>query len=268
MSLKLVAIGGGENGRQRNNGTSVPYETANIDREIIRLTNKSNPNFLFLGHAQNNAEMEQRYFDTMINIYGNIFGCNCKTIKRDELSNGDPKINELIDWADIIYEGGGDTLGMIELWRESGFDRILKNAWLNGKVICGVSAGANCWFSSCSSDSLKIRHNDPNAPMISVDCLGWFDAFFTPHCNVANENTNRLEHMQESLRNTELIGIGISNCCALEIIDDNYRLVTDDASNYGIDAYGIKSYWKNGKYIVEFLDTSENFKKTDALFSK
>lgn len=104
--------------------------------------------------------------------------------------------------------------------------------------------------------------------MISVDCLGWFDAFFTPHCNVANENTNRLEHMRESLRNSELIGIGISNCCALEIIDDNYRLVTDDASNYAIEAYGIKSYWKNGKYIVEFLDTSENFKKIDALFSK
>lgn len=115
MSKKLVAIGGGENGRLRNNGTRVPYETENIDREIIKLTNKTNPNFLFLGHAQNSEEMEQRYFDTMVNIYRNIFGCNCKTIKRDELSNSDSKINELIDWADIIYEGGGDTLGMIEL---------------------------------------------------------------------------------------------------------------------------------------------------------
>lgn len=268
MSRKLVAIGGGENGRQRNNGTYVPYETENIDREIIRLTNKTNPNFLFLGHAQGNDEMEQRYFDTMVNIYGNKFGCNCKTIKRADLCNNDEKINTLIDWADIIYEGGGDTLGMMELWRETAFDRTLKKAWEDGKVICGVSAGANCWFSSCSSDSMKIRLQDFDAPMITVDCLGWFNAFFTPHCNVVNESTDRLKHMKDSLQGTDLIGIGVSNCCALEIVDDAYRLITDDASNYGIEAYGIKAYWKGNEYVVEQLDASLNYKSVNELFSR
>ena len=35
---------------------------------------------------------------------------------------------------------------MLELWFETGFDKILRSAWINGKVMCGISAGANGWF--------------------------------------------------------------------------------------------------------------------------
>ena len=66
-----------------------------------------------------------------------------------------------------------------------------------------------------------MQLKDDTAPMINVDCLNFINAFFSPHCNIANENTNRLQHMKESLKNSELIGLGISNCCAIEIIDDN-----------------------------------------------
>lgn len=45
MSKKIVAIDGGENERMSSNGTRVPYETAQIDQEIIRLTGKEYPNF-------------------------------------------------------------------------------------------------------------------------------------------------------------------------------------------------------------------------------
>lgn len=38
MSRKIVAIGGRENGRMRSDGTRYPYELANQDKEIIRLT--------------------------------------------------------------------------------------------------------------------------------------------------------------------------------------------------------------------------------------
>lgn len=44
---KIVAIGGGENGRGEH-----PYETGPFDREIVRLTGKDDPNFLFIGLAQ------------------------------------------------------------------------------------------------------------------------------------------------------------------------------------------------------------------------
>ena len=201
-------------------------------------------------------------------IYGDIFGCKCKTIKRHELIDNINKVKELIEWSDIIYEGGGDTKGMLELWFNTGFDKILKNAWQNGKVMCGVSAGANCWFKTCSSDSLKIQLKNETAPLINVNCLNFINAFFTPHCNIANKNTNRLEHMKESLKNSNLVGLGMSNCCAIEIIDDKYKLITDDASNYGIEAYGIKTYWNNNKYIEEYIDKSDKLKNLNTLLSK
>lgn len=268
MSKKIVAIGGGGNGRIKSDGTKSPYETMKIDEEIVNLTNKKNPNFLFLAHSQIQEKDEDSYFNTMKKIYGDLFSCKCNIIKKKDLKSNFKKAIELVLWADIIYEGGGDTKGMIELWIETGFDKVLENAWKDGKVICGVSAGANCWFKSCSSDSLKIQLKDETAPMINVDGLNFVNAFFTPHCNIKNEYTDRLRHMKESIKDKDIVGIGISNCCALEIIDDRYRLIRTDASAYEIESYGIKTYWNDDEYIEETIDSSEKFKDLSQLLLK
>ena len=239
MSRKIVAIGGGSNGRVREDGTIAPYETGPMDEEIVRLTGKEKPNFLLIAHSQLNPDWEKGYFDVMKRIYGDKFGCECKTITRADLKENFEKAKEIVEWADIIYEGGGDTKSMIELWKETGFDKVLKSAYESGTVMCGVSAGANCWFESCSSDSLQIQLKDETAPLIEVDCLGFVEGFFTPHCDVATEYTNRLKHMKETLEGRTRRGIALSNCCAMEIVDDKYRLIRSDASNYGIEAYGI-----------------------------
>lgn len=260
---KIVAIGGGENGHLRNNGTYTPYETENIDKEIVALTEKEKPNFLLLAHAQNNYEFEERYYNTMKKIYGDRFGCNCRWLKKSDLINNLQKAKDDVDWADIIYEGGGDTDSMIHVWKETGFDKVLYNAWCEGKVMCGLSAGANCWFKLCSSDSLKIQMNDNNAPMIALDCLNFIPVFFTPHCN----EKDRLNHMKESLKNTDLVGIAMSNCAAIEIIDNEYRIITDDASNYSIKAYGVKAYWNKEEYVEELLDNSKDYKNLSSLLS-
>lgn len=260
---KIVAIGGGENGHLRNNGTYTSYETENIDKEIISLTGKEKPNFLLLAHSQNQPEFEARYFETMKRIYGDKFGCECRLLKKSELYSNFQKAEEDIEWADIVYEGGGDTDSMIKAWKETGFDKLLHNAWCSGKVMCGLSAGANCWFRLCSSDALKIQLNDGNAPMIAVECLSFIPAFFTPHC----DENGRLRHMKETLKNTDLIGIAMSNCAAIEIIDDTYRIITDDASDYGIGAYGLKAYWNGNEYIEELLDSSKEYESLETLLN-
>ena len=48
MNKIIVAIGGGENGRVLSNGKKTIYDTKIIDEEIVALTNKKNPNFLFI----------------------------------------------------------------------------------------------------------------------------------------------------------------------------------------------------------------------------
>lgn len=268
MTKKIVAIGGGENGRVKSDGTKLPYETGSIDLEIIKLTEKENPNFLFIGHAQTKSEYEESYFQTMKNIYEKMYNCSSRIITKQDLITNKNLVSEYIEWADIVYIGGGDTKSMIELWLQTGFDKLLKKAWEDGKVMCGVSAGANCWFKSCSSDSLKMQLNNETAPFIIVDCLNFINAFFVPHCNNINGNSNRLIHMKESLKDTDLLGIAMSNCCAIEIVDNKYRLITSDASKYGIEAYGLKTYWKDGKYIEEKIEKLEEFKDINKLLSK
>lgn len=149
---------------------------------------------------------------------------------------------------------------MIKLWKETGFDKVLRNAWKKGKVMCGISAGANCWFSLCNSDSLKIQ-NGNNQPFIDVECLGFIDGYLVPHC----DERGRAESAKELLKNNKKVGLLLSNCTALEIIDNKYRLITSDASYHNINAYGLKCYWKDNKYYEEKIDDSEDFKELNDL---
>ena len=54
MTKKIVAVGGGENGRLKSDGTRTmyPYELEKMDKEIIKLTKKEHPNFLLIAHSQ------------------------------------------------------------------------------------------------------------------------------------------------------------------------------------------------------------------------
>ena len=255
MKKKIVAIGGG------GNGLNHPYELAEQDKEIIKLTGKEHPNFLLMAHSQP-LEKQELYFQTMIDIYNKMYGCECKILKSNKLIDNE-YVNKLINWADIIFECGGNTLDMIKLWKDTSFDKVLKDAWENGKVMCGVSAGANCWFKECSTDSLKIKYGDEQ-PLIGMDCLGFVDGLFVPHCN----EPGRLENAKELLKTSNQIGILVSNCAALEIIDDKYRVITSDASSYGVEAYALKAYWKNNEYIVEKIDNSVEFKPLNDLINK
>ena len=133
MTKKIVAIGGGENGRILDNGEKASYDTAAIDLEIVALTKKDKPNFLFIDHAMTSPQIEESYYQTMKKIYGEKLGCNCQDLKRKELDNFEI-VQEKIAWADIIYEGGGDTKAMLDLWTSKGFDKILYEAYENGKL--------------------------------------------------------------------------------------------------------------------------------------
>lgn len=252
---KLVVIGGGENGRLLEDGTYAKYDTESIDREIVRLTNKISPNFLFIGHAMNfSKEIQESYFQTMKKIYGDIFNCNCQDLKSDDLYNRD-LVKEKISWADIIYEGGGDTLSMIKLWKKTGFDKILYSAWLDGKVICGISAGAACWFNSCNSE---VSNNNYKEKFKQVNCLNWIDAHLTPHAN----ERGRSEATKQQLLENKKIGILLPNCMAIEVIDENYRILTSDNSN---SVYAYKVFWTKKNYNKVKIKKSEEFENINVL---
>src|SRR3954464_8311047 len=62
-------------------------------------------------------------------------------------------LRELVLGQDVVFVGGGNTANMLAIWRVHGFDRVLKEAWEAGVLLCGVSAGAICWFEASVTDS-------------------------------------------------------------------------------------------------------------------
>jgi peptidase E len=62
----------------------------------------------------------------------------------------------------------------LHLWRAHGLDQLLREAWLGGAILCGVSAGMNCWFSASITDSFGGL-----APL--NDGLGLLDGSACPH---------------------------------------------------------------------------------------
>jgi peptidase E len=47
---------------------------------------------------------------------------------------------------DAIYVGGGSMVNLLAIWRAQGLDTILRDAWAQGVVLAGLSAGSMCWF--------------------------------------------------------------------------------------------------------------------------
>ena len=54
---------------------------------------------------------------------------------------------------DVLLVGGGNTANMLAIWRTHGFDRVLRDAWEDGVLLCGWSAGMMCWFEAGVTDS-------------------------------------------------------------------------------------------------------------------
>ena len=76
---------------------------------------------------------------------------------------------------DVIYVSGGNTANALAIWRLHDVDVALRKAWERGAVLGGVSAGANCWFESCVTDSFGLDL----APL--ADGLSILPGSFCPH---------------------------------------------------------------------------------------
>jgi peptidase E len=77
---------------------------------------------------------------------------------------------------DMIFVGGGNTANMLAVWRVHGVDKILRQAWEQGILLCGYSAGGLCWFEGGVTDSF-------GGTDALNDGLGFLAGSFCPHYN-------------------------------------------------------------------------------------
>jgi len=157
---RIVAIGGGD--LQSN----LP-----INKYIVEMDKKDRHNLLFVGTASRDAE---GYIDS-IKITFEQLDCYVKALCLSTKEYTQEEIDELLEWADIIYVGGGNTFYMMEIWRKYGFDRKLKEVYLKDTaILTGISAGAMCWFNCGHSNSEIFWVNE-------VVGYGWVEKLLNIH---------------------------------------------------------------------------------------
>jgi dipeptidase E len=84
------------------------------------------------------------------------------------------KLRELTLEHDVVLVNGGNTANALAIWRLHGFDEILREAWQEGVLLTGWSAGMICWFEHGVTDSFGPEL----APM---ECLGLLPGSACPH---------------------------------------------------------------------------------------
>ena len=237
MTRHIISIGGG---RIRSTGKRLPQTTA-IDEAVVRATGKRRPRALFIPTASLDDE---EYCDAFVEQYGKRLGCRVDQLLlyRDRPTR--KILRERILNADLIYVGGGNTLRMMKLWRQLGVVRYLNQARKQGCVQAGLSAGAICWFRFGNSDSRS--YSNPGDPtLIRVRGLDYVDAACCPHYDAEKNREPDLRHM---MARTPGVAVALDNCAAIEIKDDQYRVLT---SKRGARAHRV--YWSAGDYYKERL---------------
>ncbi|MBE5753349.1 MAG: peptidase E [Clostridiales bacterium] len=178
---RIIAIGGGEL-RERT--------TLKIDEYIANLAKEragdKRANALFIPTASHDF---MPYYNTFHKVYTGVFDIKTDVALTVFKEVDMERMRAKFEKADVIYVGGGDTIFMIESWKESGLLNLIKDAYERGVIIAGLSAGAICWFSDIYTDSLKTDDGEKYAMFKG---LGWLDGVVSPHYNQRIEDFDKI----------------------------------------------------------------------------
>ena len=131
---RILALGGG--------GFANAVEDWPLDELVPKLSARRRPRMCLLPTASGDPEHQiERFY----RAFGPL-GCELSHVSLFRLSGRPPNLRRHLLAQDVVYVGGGSMLNLLALWRVHGLDRWLCEAWELGVLLCGVSAGAMCWF--------------------------------------------------------------------------------------------------------------------------
>ena len=222
MDKIIVAVGGGEIGRIEilpdGSARQTEVETTKIDRFIVEASGKAHPKLLFIGTASGD---KTAYLEVIEEHFVNRLGCAAVTpLNLLNTTLSAVEIRQKILAADIIYVGGGDTTGMLRVWRRLGVDKMLYEAYEKGIVIAGISAGAICWFEYYDNMDDIIDINDLDI----LPGLSWVKGFGVPHYNQLSDDEKSRINLKLKERNIH--GRTIDDCVALVFKNDEMSVIS------------------------------------------
>jgi len=218
---QIVALGGG--------GFSMEPDNSLLDDFILSLAPKQPAKVCFVPTASADSA------SYLVKFYRAFRGRAIPT----DLSLYDPRtaprraahtsyIASHVAEQDIIYVGGGNTANLLALWRAHGVDRVLHDAWVQGKVLCGMSAGMICWFRDGLTDSFGQLD-------ALGDGLGFLDGSACPHYD---GEKGRPEAYRKAIREGMPPGYAADDSAALHF--QGTKLVEVVASRESASAYQVE----------------------------
>lgn len=229
---RIIAIGGGE---------IKSKETLEIDRYIAALARErageNRPYGLFIGTASHDS---MPYFNSFRKTYTSVFDIKADVALTVYGEMDLEKIKGKFEKADFIYVGGGDTLYMLKRWQEFGLLDLIRDAYERGVIICGLSAGAICWFEDIYTDSSLVNEREGLYSMQKG--LGWLKGTISPHYNERKEDFDKI--MLSLPKGSK--AYGIENLAAIEFVNGEFT----HSVSCGGNAYIIEN---NGDEIIKTL---------------
>ncbi len=122
-------------------------EPAGLMREALRLTGRDRPKVAFVLTASGD---DRGYLSRMYSAFRG-WSVDVTHLELFPQPNADPR--ELLLGQDVVWVGGGSVANLLAVWRVHGLDEVLRDAWEQGVVLGGVSAGSICWHLGGPTDS-------------------------------------------------------------------------------------------------------------------
>jgi peptidase E len=224
-SRKIVAMGGG--------GFSSDADNTMLDDFVLSLVHGgSKPRVCFLPTASGDADA---YITRFLNAFPTE-RADASVLSLFRREHAD--LRSFVLSQDVVYVGGGSTLNLLAVWRAHGLDAVLREAYESGVVLCGLSAGMNCWFEASVTDSWSVddlRGLD--------DGLGLLPGSACPHYDGEAERRPTYERL---VAGGFPAGFAVEDSCALYFQDEHLSQVI--ASQPAARAFRVE---QGGDGIVE-----------------
>lgn len=205
--MKAIICIGGLTGIKSKENVFLPYKPRKVDLEIFSLPKKEHPKVLFIGTA---SKERKDYYDSFKNAYEGLGGI----VSNLEILNGNNSnedIKKKILSSDIIYVGCGKTQFMLDIWKEKGIDKLLKDAYEKGIILAGMSAGSYCWF--------KYNYE-------MIEGLGLIPMINCVHYEEKTEEKKK--QFFNNIKEQNLKGIALDNDVAFALIDGEYKIIKNN----------------------------------------
>jgi len=138
---------------------------------VLGLARRARPRVCFVGAASGDAP---EYVAGFYRVLAAHHACDVADLALFDRTVAD--LRAFVLGQDVIWVGGGNTLSLLAVWRAHGVDAVLREAWEAGIVLCGSSAGMNCWFEGSITDSFNLVELAP-----LPDGLGVLPGSCCPH---------------------------------------------------------------------------------------